>query len=62
MTECQHDIVTSTVQRGPYCCQCDAPLVGVFTPIRRDTPAGALLWAMKQAPKTIPSQGTKEQP
>lgn len=53
MTECQHDIVTSTVQRGPYCCQCNAPLVGFFTPIRRDTPAGALLWAMKQAANPI---------
>ena len=47
MSECSHDIVSSTFERGPYCCQCNRPLVGFFTPIPRDTPAGALLYAMK---------------
>ena len=60
MTECPHHIVTSTTQRGPYCCQCDAPLVGIFNPIRRDTVAGALMWAMKQAAKPMPAGHTSE--
>lgn len=51
MTECKHHIVTSTTQRGPYCCQCNVPLVGIFSPIRRDTVGGALMWAMKQVAK-----------
>lgn len=52
MSDCEHIWVTSTRERGPHCCDCKAPLVGIFNPIRRDTPAGALMWAMKQASQT----------
>lgn len=54
MTEkakCDHDIVSSTTETGPYCCQCKVPLVSLFTPIPRDTPAGQLLYAiLRKAP------------
>lgn len=52
MSECEHIWVTSTHARGPYCCDCNRALVGIFTPILRDTPAGAVLWAMKQQTQT----------
>lgn len=55
---CIHDgYVSSTYERGPYCCECNEPLVGLFSNISRNTPAGALLWAMKNSPSS-----TKEWP
>ena len=55
-TECSHDQMTSTFARGVYCCQCDEPLVGFFWPVSRNTPAGAMLYALRnQLPQ-------KEQP
>lgn len=53
---CSHVWVTSTDKLGPHCCDCKEPLVGVFTPISRRTPFGALLYAMK----TAAHQATKE--
>ena len=55
---CEHNFVTSTFALGPHCCDCRALLVGIFTPILRDTPAGAILWAMKQA-ATTPMEATR---
>ena len=45
--ECQHDQVTSTLERGVYCCKCDEPLVGFFWPIPRNTPTGQVLAALR---------------
>lgn len=46
---CEHNIVTATRELGPHCCDCSEPLVGIFNPISRNTPAGAILYAMKTA-------------
>ena len=48
-TNCEHLYVTSTDRLGPHCCDCKEPLVGIFTPVSRRTPYGALLYAMKHA-------------
>lgn len=48
--QCPHNEMTSTFERGPYCCKCNEPLVGFFWPISRNTPAGAMLWALRQMP------------
>lgn len=54
---CLHDgYVSSTYERGPYCCECNEPLVGLFSNISRNTPAGALLWAMKNSPSSIANE------
>lgn len=45
--ECQHDQMTSTFERGVYCCKCDEPLVGFFWPVSRNTPTGQVLAALR---------------
>ena len=50
MTECEHNIVTSTFEKGPHCYDCKEPLVSVLWTISRNTPAGAILYAMRQQP------------
>lgn len=50
MTDCPHESMTSTFERGVYCCQCNEPLVGFFWPVSRNTPAGALLYALRNTP------------
>ena len=45
--ECQHDQMTSTLERGVYCLKCDEPLVGFFWPIPRNTPTGQVLAALR---------------
>lgn len=44
---CSHDWVTSTVKLGPHCADCKEPLAGLFRPISRNTPTGALIYAMR---------------
>jgi hypothetical protein len=51
MTDCEHNNVTSTVDKGPHCCDCKEPLVSMFIPISRNTPAGALMYALRQIPR-----------
>lgn len=41
--ECQHNRMTSTHERGVYCCRCNEPLAGFFRPVSRNTPGGAVL-------------------
>lgn len=60
MEGCQHNIVTSTHERGPHCCQCDRNLVGIFTPVLRDTVPGALMYSLKQSASTPHHGITKE--
>lgn len=47
---CTHDSLTSTFERGVHCCTCKEPLVSFFWPVSRNTPAGALLYAMYKQP------------
>lgn len=55
---CAHDgYVSATHERGPYCCECNEPIVGFFTPISRNTLAGALLWAMKNSAEPMTRNG-----
>lgn len=44
---CQHNSTSTTRELGPHCCDCGEPLVGMFWAISRNTPAGALLYAMR---------------
>ncbi|WP_157900137.1 hypothetical protein [Rhodoferax koreensis] len=46
---CHHHLMTSTREKGVYCCDCGEPLVGFFWPFSRNTLAGALLYAMREA-------------
>lgn len=49
---CEHKWLTSTFERGVHCCECKEPLISFFWPVSRNTPVGALLYAMyKQPPK-----------
>lgn len=44
---CKHDkYSSSTKETGPYCCECGVKLVSLFSNIPRETPAGAVLYAM----------------
>jgi hypothetical protein len=52
MTTCPHNSITSTTALGPHCFNCKEPLAGFLWPISRNTPAGALIWAMRTAPTT----------
>ncbi len=45
---CEHIWVTSTRALGPHCADCRTLLVSFFDPTPRNTPAGALLWQMRQ--------------
>ena len=49
---CQHDWLTSTVKLGPHCAECGEPLAGLFWPISRNTPAGALIYALRTKERT----------
>ena len=55
--ECQHDQMSSTFERGVYCCKCNEPLVGFFWPFSRNTAAGALIYALRKA-AAQPKEGT----
>lgn len=46
---CEHQWVTSTRETGPMCAECREPLVSLFCGLSRNTPAGALLYAMRKA-------------
>lgn len=46
---CEHEWVTSTRETGPVCADCREPLVSLFSGLSRNTPAGALLYAMRKA-------------
>lgn len=59
MVDCPHESMTSTFERGVYCCQCKEPLVGFFWPVSRNTPAGALLYALRNTPTKTPQQEPK---
>lgn len=48
--QCQHRYTTSTIELGPHCADCKEPLVSMFMAISRNTPAGAILFAMYQQP------------
>lgn len=49
MSVCEHRWTTSTFERGPHCSDCKEPLVSMFWPISRNTPAGALLYALRNS-------------
>jgi hypothetical protein len=57
---CTHDSLTSTFERGVYCCACKEPLVGFFWPVSRNTPAGALLWALYNPEKAVALAAQKD--
>lgn len=46
-TPCEHELVTSTFELGPHCAICKEPLVSLLHPLSRNTPAGALLYALR---------------
>jgi len=48
--QCPHRYVTSTFKLGPHCVDCGEPLISLFSPISRNTPVGALLYALRKDP------------
>ena len=48
MTACEHNFTTSTFADGPHCADCKEPIVSMFNPVSRNTPAGAILYALRQ--------------
>lgn len=47
---CQHLVTTSTFAKCPHCATCQEPLVSMFWPISRNTPEGAVLYALRKLP------------